>query len=150
MGDDPEIWLTYEEAAARLGIKADSVRRRAASKKWARRQGNDGLARVRIPHDAIRIPTPDATPAVTPDDPDNSIRDEIDQLRKALSESREELAASRAETSGLRDRLSDTQAERDRLAALLDRALEARPIQTTAASATGQPASFWARLLGRS
>ena len=29
---------------------------------------------------------------------------------------------------GLRDRLADTQAERDRLSALLDRALEPRPV----------------------
>lgn len=38
-----------------------------------------------------------------------------------------DLAAARAEIEGLRDRLADTQAERDRLAALLEKALEPRP-----------------------
>jgi hypothetical protein len=113
MGGDPELWLTYEEAAERLQIKPDSVRRRAAARKWARRLGNDGRARVRIPPDAI---TPDIrgdiTPALTPDE---------------LSAARVELAALRAELAGVRDRLADTQTDRDRLAALLEKALEPRP-----------------------
>lgn len=44
-----------------------------------------------------------------------------------LAAARADLAASKAEAAGLRDRLADTQAERDRLAALLDRALQPRP-----------------------
>lgn len=52
---------------------------------------------------------------------------------------REELAAAKAEIAGLRDRLADTQAERDRLAALLERALEPRPM----------PKGVFARLFGR-
>ena len=117
MGDDPEIWLTYDEAAARLGILPDSVRRRAAARKWARRLGNDGRARVRIPDDALPPDvTPDVrgdvTPALTPDE---------------LNDARVELAALRAELAGVRDRLADTRADRDRLAALLEKALEPRP-----------------------
>lgn len=139
MGDDPEIWLTYEEAAARLGIKADSVRRRAASRKWPRRQGNDGLARVRIPPDAIRIPAPDATPAITPDDPDGRLRDEIAALTVRLSEAREELASAKADASGLRDRLADTQADRDRWRGMAEKLSEAQVV----------PVGFWARLFGR-
>lgn len=112
MGDDPDlVWLTYDEAAGRLGIQADSVRRRAASRKWPRRRGNDGFARVGIPRSII----PDATPELTPDNPDNSGR------------LREDLATAKAEIEGLEARLVDTQAERDRLAVLLERALEPRP-----------------------
>lgn len=98
MGDNPELWLTYDEAAARLGIKPDSVRRRAAAKKWPKRQGNDGLARVRIDPDLIRTVTPAPTPAVIPD--------ESGPLR-------EELAASKAEIAGLQARLDDAKADRD-------------------------------------
>lgn len=38
--------MTYAEAAERLGIKPDSVKRRARSRRWPRRVGNDGAARV--------------------------------------------------------------------------------------------------------
>lgn len=111
MGDNPDVeWLTYDEAAHRLGILPDSVRRRAASRKWPRRVGNDRLARVGIPRSVI----PDCTPAITPDNPDES-----GQLRA-------DLAAAQARIEGLEARLADTQAERDRLSGLLERALEPR------------------------
>jgi hypothetical protein len=114
MADEPEIWLTYDEAAERLRIKPDSVRRRAASRKWPRRQGNDGKARVRIPPEAVPDVTPDDTPDLTPDTSEELIR------------ARLENAGLKAELSGVRERLSDTQAERDRLARLLEEALKPR------------------------
>lgn len=46
-------WMTYAEAAARLGIKAESVKRRARSRKWPRRVGNDGAARVLVPRERL-------------------------------------------------------------------------------------------------
>ena len=48
-----------------------------------------------------------------------------------------DLAAAKAEIAGLRERLADTQAERDRLLVLLNKALEARPV------------SIFARIFGR-
>lgn len=116
MGDDPEIWLTYDEAAQRLQIKPDSVRRRAAARKWARRLGNDGKARVRIPENAL---PPDVRGDVTPDIPPDASAE--------LNEARVEISALKAELAGVRDRLHDTQADRDRLAALLETALQPRP-----------------------
>lgn len=95
---DPDaIWLTYDEAAERLGIKADSVRRRAAARKWPKRQGNDGKARVGIPPDVI----PAGIPAVTPD---NS--DEIRTLRTERDAARAELARADAEITRLSEMLS--------------------------------------------
>lgn len=126
MGDDPDtIWMTYDEAAARLGIKADSVRRRAAARKWPKRQGNDGKVRVGIPNDIIPDATPAPIPDITPDHPD------------AFGSIQIELASAQAKIEGLEARLSDTQAERDRLAALLEKALETRSI------------GLFARLFGR-
>jgi hypothetical protein len=113
---DDHVWLTYDEAAQALGIKADSVRRRAAARKWPKRPGNDRTVKVGIPRDAIPDRTPDAAPAYIPD----ITPDEIGDIRA-------DLAASRAENAGLRDRLADTQAERDRLAKLREKALEPRP-----------------------
>lgn len=122
--ENPEIvWLTYDEAATRLGIKADSVRRRAASRKWPRRVGNDGLARIGIPATII----PDRIHDATPENPDNS-----DAIRIAVLET---------ETAMLRERLNEMRADRDRLAGLLEKALEPRPVQVAP--------GFWARLFSR-
>jgi len=116
MDDDPEMWLTYDKAAERLNIKPDSVRRRAAARKWARRLGNDGRARVRIPDDALPPDVRgDVTPALPPD------------ASAELNEARVEIATLRAELAGVRGRLTDTQADRDRLAGLLEKSLKPRP-----------------------
>lgn len=132
MGDDPEIWLTYNEAAKRLGIKPDSVRRRAAARKWPRRQGNDGLARVRIPTDVIRTVSPDATPALTPDvTPD------------ASGAIREELAEAKATIAGLEARLKDAHNDRD---AWRERA---QKLDDRLAEALKPRPGFFDRLLGR-
>jgi hypothetical protein len=42
-------WLTFDEAAARLRISRDSVRRMALRKRWSKRAGNDGRARIGVP-----------------------------------------------------------------------------------------------------
>jgi hypothetical protein len=105
-------FLSYDEAAKRLGIKPDSVRRRARSRKWPRRTGNDGKTLVGLPISAL---PPDASadhpPGPPPGDPGDGVR----------------IAVLETEVRLLQDRLSDTQADRDRLAALLERALEPRP-----------------------
>lgn len=46
-------WMTWDEAAERLGIKVESVQRRARARRWGRMTGNDGRARVLIPPDVI-------------------------------------------------------------------------------------------------
>jgi hypothetical protein len=120
MTDHP-TWITYQEAADLLGIKPASVKRRAIQRKWPRQVGNDGLARIQIPE--VIAPSPavenrgDGTGAPTGDRAGGS---EIMQLTA-------DLAASRAEAAGLRDRLADAHADRDRLAGLLEKALEPKP-----------------------
>lgn len=113
-------YLTYEDAAAALRIKPDSVRRRAASRKWPRTLGNDKLARVGIPNHLLPQASPDATPAPTPEDPDVSDRG-------GASTDALELAAERARADTLKRQVEDLQAERDRLLALVERLSEPRP-----------------------
>lgn len=103
------IFLTYDEAAARLGIKSDSVRRRARSRKWPRRQGNNGKTQVGIPPDLLGADGSHGDPPGPP--PDNEKEHLEVQVRLAVAEAR----------------LADVTAERDRLAALLEKALEPRP-----------------------
>lgn len=81
------IFLTYDEAADRLGIKPDSVRRRARARKWPRRKGNDGKAQVGIPPDALGADDPPGPP---PDTEAAELRVENRMLRERLDELREE------------------------------------------------------------
>src|SRR6516165_4024916 len=55
-------WMTYGEAAVRLGVTPEAVRRRAFRSKWARQPGNDGRTRVRVPDDAPVTRSPTALP----------------------------------------------------------------------------------------
>jgi septal ring factor EnvC (AmiA/AmiB activator) len=62
-------WLTYREAAERLGITPDAVARRARRHKWPKllpnRPGN--AVRIQIPADQLLRPTP--PPALAPEPP---------------------------------------------------------------------------------
>ena len=42
-------WLTYREAANRLGSNIEAVRQRAIRCRWPRMLGNDKRARIQIP-----------------------------------------------------------------------------------------------------
>lgn len=85
------IFLTYDEAADRLGIKPDSVRRRARARKWPRRKGNDGKAQVGIPPDALGADDPPGPPPGPPPDTEAAeLRVENRMLRERLDELREE------------------------------------------------------------
>ncbi len=42
-------WLTYAELAGALGIGGDSARNLVRRKRWQRKPGNDGLARIGVP-----------------------------------------------------------------------------------------------------
>ena len=60
-------WLTYEEMAAELGIARESARQLVKRKRWPRRPGNDGRARVGIPTDEFAArPRPVHEPAQEP------------------------------------------------------------------------------------
>lgn len=85
------IFLTYDEAATRLGIKTDSVRRRARARKWPRRAGNDGKAQVGIPPDVLRADNPPGPPPSHPPDTEAAeLRVENRMLRERLDELRDE------------------------------------------------------------
>src|SRR3954451_10428942 len=58
--DDDCEWLTLDEAAQRLGISRESVRKMARRKCWAKLGGNDGLVRIGVPVDRLsRVPGQD-------------------------------------------------------------------------------------------
>ena len=120
-------WLTYQEAATRLGIKVDSVKKRAARRLWQRTTGNDGRTRVLVPSDSPRPVSVDIPADMPPDTGDVSVPDDT----------REKLAASEARAAVLAAQVEDLQRERDRLLSIL----ETRPI--------APEHGFWSKLFGR-
>jgi len=119
------IFLTYDEAATRLGIKPDSVRRRARARKWPRRQGNDGKTQVGIPADLgadvgadMGADTPPGLPPGAPADT--------------------ETAELRVENRMLRERLDELRSDRDAWREQAERLSEAR-----------QPVGILGRIFGR-
>lgn len=101
------IFLTYNEAADRLGIKPDSVRRRARARKWPRRKGNDGKTQVGIPPDVLGADAPPGGPGGSPPDM--------------------EAAELRVENRMLRERLDELRDERDKWREQAERLAEPRP-----------------------
>ena len=84
--DGEHRFMTYEDAAKFLRIKPDSVRRRAASRRWPKRQGNDRKARVGIPIGIIPDDTHAPTPAIIPPHPgDVALREELATTKTALA-----------------------------------------------------------------
>ena len=124
--------LTPAQAAERAKCGRSSVMRALESK--ALRGERDNKNRWKISTQAV-----DEWAKSRPetDRPETGQNPDID--RTDVGHVREELAAARAEIAGLRDRLADTQAERDRLASLLERSLEAGPSRV----------GIFARLFGR-
>ena len=129
-----DTWLTYADAAARLGIKADSVKRRARARRWPRRTGNDGLVQIQVPEEAL----PEHRPDNPPDIPDTIRPNEspLNALRDRVETAEKQAAAQQARADALSEQVADLRVERDRLLTIIERhASEARP--------------FWSRLFGR-
>jgi hypothetical protein len=112
-----DTWLTYAEAAERLGTTVEAVRQRAIRGRWKRTQGNDGRARLMLP-DGERTPSERAprTPVQTPP----SERTDVERLVAALEAHNEtlkgELAGARAELLAERVRADKAVADYVRLA----------------------------------
>ena len=126
-------WLTYAEAAQRLGIKPESIKKRAIRRGWPRQAGNDGLARIRLPDDLPALPIPGPTP---PDTARDTTGDDT----------RERLAAAETEIRLLRERLTDLTADR---VVLRDALARAAASQAEIVRPVGSRPGFLARLLGR-
>jgi len=134
MADDSEHrYMTYDEAAKILRIKPDSVRRRAASKRWPKRQGNDRKARVGIPVSVIPDDTPAPIPAITTDET---------KLREELATTKQALARMEGQAEATAARLIDLAADRDAWRQQAERlASHTQPVV---------PVSLWSRLFGGS
>lgn len=116
------MWLSYEDAAKVLNIKADSVRRQARLRSWPRRTGNDGRVQVDIPEDRLsdsppENPTKDPTPdTMYPALPDKSGQIMALEARLEAAERRsQELSVERDHWRSMAEALRSDLAEKSRL-----------------------------------
>src|SRR5829696_8363426 len=97
-------WLSYSELSERLGIGRQSARQLAIRKRWMRKPGNDGQARVGVPLEALTRPEtckptrpatrteagnetrPEAhaTPPATPSDETPALRAQVARLEERV------------------------------------------------------------------
>lgn len=128
MAEEGETWtLTYAELAQMAGLELASARRLVFRKKWPRTRGNDGLARVRVPVDALARPSGSHS-GTPPNDTSGSaplvivppaVADTVAAMMPAeAAELRERLAAAEAELRRELTRRAETaeaelRAERD-------------------------------------
>ena len=82
--DDGE-WLSYSELAERRGIDRDSASRLAIRRRWRRRKGNDGLARVLVPAAYLNPAEGDSPPDNQPDSPPDVSPRHIAALEAAIA-----------------------------------------------------------------
>ena len=140
--------MTYGEAAVRLGVTPEAVRRRAFRSNWARQPGNDGRTRVRVPDDA---PVTRSSTAL-PDTPAlvlaleahiATLKTDIERLTTELAGERAELAGERAARQTDQEQLAAARAAADRATAelveLARRLAEIAETQAAAESADSEP-----------
>lgn len=100
MSDDIKL-MTYADAAVALGVKVESVKRRARNRRWRREKGNDGLMRIGVPVAILENAKGDNPQDSPPDHTGDIIR--LEKLVSALE----------TEVSMLREREIDLKADRD-------------------------------------
>lgn len=106
--------LTYAEAGKLLGVKADSVARRARNRQWKRQVGNDGLTRVGVPLSAFPAASPPDIPReISPDIPPEIRISDVEHLVR--------IAALEAEVRLLRENAEELRQDRDAWKRLAER-----------------------------
>jgi DNA primase len=152
MGDE---WLSYREAAERLGVSAENVRHRAIRGRWPRTRGNDGKAKIQLPEQG---PNPVRTPGERPKQPGVRTPSEqganpqtIKALEAHVATLLSQLAATEARLSEAGDRetrlVADLAGERARTGLAIE-TFRALADKLDALAAATQRRPWWRRLAG--
>jgi len=129
-------WLTYEEVASDLGIERESARQLVKRRRWPRRPGNDGRARIGVPEEIFStrpVPRPDPVQEPGHDPADAPAQDpvrppihdpavtvltrHIERLEREVDGLRERLAAQETlpiQVAALNAAITELRADRDR------------------------------------
>jgi hypothetical protein len=129
-------WVTYAEAAARLGLSVEAVRQRAIRNRWARTLGNDKRARIRLPDEAY----PTQTPVIRASD-----QALLDSLRDHVASLKAENETLKAQLAGAETRASEESAKTAQAIAAFESL--AQRLEAMAAQRAIKP--WWRRLLQR-
>ena len=111
-----EPWLTYKEAADKLGVSPQAVRQKAIRGRWSRTKGNDGQARVQVPEQPYRVRTPsgqvpDVSLVTALESHIKTLQGENEATKEQLAEARARLAAADARLAAAETRLEKQAAE---------------------------------------
>ena len=131
-------WLTYAEAAERLGSTAEAVRYRAMRGRWPRQRGNDGRARVQLPD----APPKEVRKASAPRANSRADGAHLDALKAHIETLKNELSRRDVQLVTERERSDRAIADLSALAQRLVAVEEAR-----AALAEEQSRPLWRRVL---
>jgi hypothetical protein len=158
-GERAGEWLTYKEAAARLGSTAEAIRYRAIRGRWPRMRANDGRAKIQIPDDPNPVRTPSAPRANGGSDTSlahaleshiNTLRGENDVLKQQLATVEIRLLAADARTAA-----ADARSDAADAALLEERARAGQALAAFAALADRldelameRARPWWRRLVG--
>lgn len=132
--------LTPNNAAKHAGVSRSAINRGLANKSLRGTRNNSNRWLIELSDleawmatrpEQDRVYSATDRPVTDPVQAEQSDAEKISDLKELL-------AIAHAENEGIRARLADTQAERDRLASLLEKALDRQ-----------QPSGFWSRLFGR-
>ena len=140
-------WLTYKEAAERLGSTPEAIRYRAIRGKWPRTRGNDGRARVQIPEEPNPVRTPSAPRAHGGSDQAlvHALEAHVETLKGEIATLKVQLAAAEARDAQHVAQLAAEQAKTEK--AIEAFSALAQRLEAMAAQHAIKP--WWQRLLRR-
>lgn len=95
--------LTYRELAEMLGVKPESARKTAQRKRWKRVTGNDGLARVLVPIEALARPQDVPEDIPVDSHPLQELEGRIEILKELVAAERRRADAAEADRDAWRD-----------------------------------------------
>jgi hypothetical protein len=141
---EPELWLTYQEAAERLGWRLWRLKSRARREGWEVRERNRGGHLVRVPGELLSEPRQSHGNDIAAVEPDADMIEVMAELRHSLGRAEGELAAELRHSQGIAAALSRAEA---RIADLEARNLEIAEVRVAAATAEGKVTALLETLL---
>ncbi len=91
-----EALLTYRQLAERLGITPDSARSKARRRRWSITLDNQGIARVRVPLDALPDAPPPRPERILVELGTHPVQEELRRAREQIAELEAQLIEARA------------------------------------------------------
>jgi len=131
-------WVTYEEAARRLHVTVRAARARAFRGRWAKMQGNDGRARVRLPDEPASPPRIATVRPTSP--PDTAL---TDALKAHIETLKADLAVSEARAAVTEAQLAEANLRADAAISGLNRLAD-----EISKMAEERSRPWWRRLVG--